>query len=101
MGSFEPESILNFGRRNLDAAIVCRVCFRQAVYDVAELHQYFIVRQWDTRMPLDVRHFRCACGARDVVLVGVPESIRPKLVLRPLYVTRADPQSIRLHLKKR
>jgi hypothetical protein len=90
--NWRPQTIMDYGRRDLDIAVRCLRCDRAAVYAVGDLSLYFTSRGWPVTLPIDPKRFVCRCRSKDLIIEAVPRSSRPnplpekEVVLQPIYV---------------
>lgn len=90
--NWRPQTIMDYGRRDLDIAVRCLRCDRAAVYAVGDLSLYFTSRSWPLTVPIDPKRFVCRCRSKDLIIEAVPRSRRPsplpdrEVVLQPIYV---------------
>lgn len=92
MGTRVPQSLSEYPRFGVDLGVVCKECGRTAVFDAGKVAMAFTQRNISAGLPVDTRLFKCKCGCRDVVTIGVPIEWRPDPLpippvrLVPLYV---------------
>lgn len=92
MGTRTPKCVSDYPRFKADVGVRCRRCGRLAVFDAKDVMLFFYAKRWSTSLPLDARHFRCACRSRDVETIAVPIDARPNPLpprrpyLTPIYV---------------
>jgi hypothetical protein len=92
VGTWAPQSIMDYGRRGFDVGVRCHACGRTAVFDAREVFDHFLAKGWNTSVPVNPGRFRCTCGSRELRTMPIAIGKRPaplpprRRVLTPIYV---------------